>query len=82
MSRSEHCTLIVSLQYVFSDVSFGTLGISKLGIPLSVLMDNYFIKYTCFLHASSNKEKVGVDDWLMEGSQVQFEIGERVYFYH
>jgi hypothetical protein len=45
-------------------------------------MDNYFIKYTCFLHASSNKEKVGVDDWLMEGSQVQFEIGERVYFYH
>lgn len=62
------------MQGVFSVSSFHAMGICKLGISLSVLMTHYFIKYTCFLHAS-NKEKVGVDVWLMEGDQVQFEIG-------
>lgn len=93
MSQSEHCMLIISLQLlskslhhvqcVFSVFSFRAMGIRKLGNSLSVLLTHYFIKYTCFVHASSNKEKVGVDDWLMEGNQVQFEIGGgRAYFHH
>lgn len=56
---------------VFSDLSFGVLGISKFVFPLSVLIADYFMKCTCLIYAFK-KEKVGIDYWLLEENQVQF----------
>lgn len=57
-SQSKHCILIIFLQVLrkfchhmhclFSDLSFGVLGISKLGFLLSVLMADYFYKIYLF----------------------------------